>query len=52
MDLQKLIKHHRHQAEHTRRLGARVAEALHREAVVFLEDVERRFGEAIIEGES
>ena len=50
MDLQKLIKHHRREAEYWGRLHANPAVELHTEAVKVLEDIERRFGEAIIEG--
>jgi hypothetical protein len=52
VDLKKIIKHHRHEAEHSRRLGARVASDFHIKAVEALEDIERRFGDAIIEGET
>jgi hypothetical protein len=52
MDLQKIIKHHRHEAEYTRRLGALVAYDFRIKAAEALEEVERRFGEAIIEGET
>ena len=52
MDLKKIIKHHQHEAEHSRRLGARVASDFHIKAVEALEDIERRFGDAIIEGET
>jgi hypothetical protein len=52
MDLQKWIKHHRHETEYWRRLHARPASEFHAEAVQVLEDIERRFGEAIIEGET
>jgi hypothetical protein len=39
MDLQKLIKHHRREAEHSRRLGAHVAADFHTGALAFLEGV-------------
>jgi hypothetical protein len=52
MDLKKIIKHHQHEAEHSRRLGACVASDFHIRAAAALEDIERRFGEAIIEGET
>jgi hypothetical protein len=52
MDLQKIIKHQRHQAEHTKRLGALVAAEFHAKAAEALEDIESRFGEAITEGET
>ena len=52
MDLKKIIKHHRDEAEHTRRLHAHVAAEFHTKAAQVLEDVERRFAEAIIEGET
>ena len=52
MDLKKIIKHHRHEADHSRRLYARVAAQFHAEAAQVLEDIERRFGEAIIEHET
>jgi hypothetical protein len=52
MDLKKIIKHHRHEAEHTPRLGALVAYGFHIKAAAALEEVERRFGDAIIEGET
>jgi hypothetical protein len=29
MDLKKIIKHHQHEAEHSKRLGARVASDFH-----------------------
>ena len=38
-------------AEHTKRLGAIVAADFHIKAAEALEDIERRFGEAIAEGE-
>ena len=52
MDLKKIIKHHRHEAEHTRRLHALVAADFHIKAAEALEDIERRFGDAIFEGET
>jgi hypothetical protein len=52
MDLKKIIKHHRDEAEHTRRLHAYVAAEFHTKAAQVLEDVERRSAEAIIEGET
>ena len=52
MDLKKIIKHHRDEAEHTRRLHAHVAAEFHTKAAQVLEDVERRLAEAIIEGET
>ena len=52
MDLKKIIKHHRDEAEHTRRLHAHVAAEFHTKAAQVLEDVERRFAEAIIESET
>jgi hypothetical protein len=50
MDLQKIIKHHRREAEHSRRLMAHVAAVFHLRAAEVLEDIERQFGEAITEG--
>jgi hypothetical protein len=50
MDLKKIIKHHRYEAEHSKRLMARVAAVFHLRAAEVLEDIERRFGEAITEG--
>ena len=47
MDLKKIIKHHRDEAEHTRRLHAHVAAEFHTKAAQALEDVERRLAEAI-----
>jgi hypothetical protein len=47
MDLQRLIKHHKHEAEHSRRLGAHVAAEFHRKALAFLESVELSFDDAI-----
>ena len=41
MDLQKLIKHHRHEAEHWRRLHANVAAEFHAEAAAKVEEIER-----------
>jgi hypothetical protein len=52
MTLKELIAHHRHEAEHTRRLHAHMAAEFHTKAAQVLEDIERRFGEAIIEGET
>ena len=52
MDLRKIIKHHRYEAEHAQRLRALVAANFHIEAAEALEDIERRFGEAITEGEA
>jgi hypothetical protein len=51
MDLKKIIKHHRHEAEHWRRMHARPATEFHAEAAKVLEDIERRFGEAIVAGD-
>jgi hypothetical protein len=48
MDLQKLIKHHKSEAEHWRRLGAGPATELHRAAVAFLEDFEMSFDDDAI----
>jgi hypothetical protein len=48
MDLKKIIKHHRYEAEHTKRLGAVVATDFHIKVAEALEDIERRFGGAII----
>ena len=44
MDLQKIIKHHRYEAEHAQRLRALVAANFHIKAAEALEDIERRFG--------
>ena len=52
MDLKKIIKHHRDEAEHTRRLHARVATEFHTKAAQALEDVERRLAEAITRDEN
>ena len=52
MDLKKIIKHHRYEAEYTRRLGAHVAAEFHNKAAQALEDIERRFGDAIFEGDN
>jgi hypothetical protein len=52
MDLQRSIKHHKHEVEHWRRLGACPASEFSAEDVNLLEDIERQFGDAIIEGES
>ena len=49
-DLQKIIKHHRYEAGHAKRLGALVAYDFHIKAAAALEEVQRRFGDAIIEG--
>ena len=50
MNLKNIIKHHRYEAEHSRRLGALVAYDFHIKAAAALEEIERRFGEEIIEG--
>ena len=50
MNLKNIIKHHRYEAEHSRRLGALVAYDFHIMAAAALEEIERRSGEAIIEG--
>jgi hypothetical protein len=50
MELQKLIKHHSHEIDYWRRLHAHVAAEFHTEAAQVLEDIERRFDDAIIEG--
>jgi len=50
MDLKGIIKYHRYEAEHAKRLRALVAADFHMKAAQVLEDIERRFGEAIIEG--
>jgi len=50
MDLKGIIKYHRYEAEHAKRLRALVAADFHIKAAQVLEDIERRFGEAIIEG--
>ena len=50
MDLQKIIKHHRYEPGHAKRLGALVAADFHIKAAQMLEDIERQFGEAVIEG--
>jgi hypothetical protein len=48
MDLQELIKHHKHQAEHWRRLGAGPATELHLDAVTLLEAIEESlFGDGV-----
>jgi hypothetical protein len=53
MDLQRLIKHHKQQAEHWRRLRAGPAERLNRDAITLLEAIEQRlFGEPIKERET
>jgi hypothetical protein len=52
MDLKTIIQHHRYEAEHAKRLGAAVAANFHIKATEALEDIERRFGEAIMEGET
>jgi hypothetical protein len=52
MDLQKIIKHHKREAEHWRRMGALPAAEFNTEAARALEDIERRFGERITEGDS
>ena len=52
MDLKKIIKHHRYEAGHAKRLGALVAYDFHIKAAAALEEVERRFGDAIIESET
>jgi hypothetical protein len=51
-DLKAIIKHHRREAEHCKRLRALVAYDFHIKAAAALEEVERRFGDAIIEGET
>jgi hypothetical protein len=43
MDLQKIIKHHLHQAAHSKRSHAHVAAQFHTRAAQALEDIERRF---------
>ena len=50
MDPKNLIKHHRYEFEHAKRSMARVAADFHLKAAEYLEDIERRFGEAITEG--
>jgi len=50
--LKKIIKHHRYEAGHAKRLGALVAYDFHIKAAAALEEVERRFGDAIIESET
>jgi hypothetical protein len=52
MDLKTIIQHHRYEAEHAKRLRAVVATNFHIKAAQALEDIERRFGEAIIEDET
>jgi hypothetical protein len=52
MDLQQLIKHHRHAAEHSRRLHAYVATELHQYAVKLLEAIEERLFGNGVEGET
>jgi hypothetical protein len=42
---------HRHEAEHPRRLRAHVAAEFHKQAAA-LEDIERRFGDAIRWGDT
>jgi hypothetical protein len=51
MDLKNLIKHHRYQFEHSKRFMARAAADFHLKAAKYLEDIERRFGEAIVAGD-
>jgi hypothetical protein len=51
MDLKNLIKHHRYEFEHSKRLMARVAADFDLKAAKYLEDIERRFGEAIVAGD-
>jgi len=48
MILKRIIKHHRYEAEHAKRLGALVAADLHINAAEALEDIESRFGEVIV----
>ena len=43
MDLKKIIKHHRYEAGHAKRLGALVAYDFHIKAAAALEEVQRRF---------
>jgi len=52
MDLKKIIQHHRYEAGHAKRLSALVAADFHIKAAEALEDIERRFGDAIFEGET
>ena len=52
MDLKNIIEHHRYEAGHAKRLSALVAADFHLKAVQVLEDIERRFGDAIFEGET
>ena len=52
MDLKEIIKHHRYEAGHAKRLRALVAADFHVKAAQVLEDIERQFGEAITEGET
>jgi hypothetical protein len=52
MNLKNIIKHHRYEAEHSRRLRALVAYDFHIKAAAALEEIERRFREAITEGET
>ena len=51
MDLKKIIKHHRYEAGHAKRLSALVAADLHIKAAEALEDIERRLGETIEAGD-
>jgi hypothetical protein len=51
MELKKIIQHHRYEAGHSKRLGAFVAADFHVKAAEALEDIERRFGEAIVAGD-
>ena len=51
MDLKNIIEHHRYEAEHAKRLRALVSADFHIKAAPVLEEIERRSGEAIIEGE-
>ena len=48
MDLKKIIQHHRYEAGHAKRLGALVAADFHINAAEAVEDIESRFGEAIV----
>ena len=49
MDLKKIIKHHRYEAEHSNRLMAHVAAVFHLRAAEVLEDIERRLTEKTID---
>ena len=52
MGLRKLIKFHRDEARHWRMLHANPAVELHTKAADLLDHIERRFGDAIFEGET